>query len=100
MSETGTWRVDPSNAEQAKAWNGDEGHYWAVNADLFEDGTAGYDDRLLDAAEIRAAGRVLDVGCGTGEIARAAARRASAGSVLGIDLSREMVEAARERTAR
>ena len=25
-------RVDPSNAEQARAWDGEEGAYWAAHA--------------------------------------------------------------------
>jgi SAM-dependent methyltransferase len=100
MTGTQTGRVDPTNLEQAAAWDGDEGHYWAANADLFESGAAAYDERLLDAAEIATADRVLDVGCGTGETARGAARRASAGSVLGVDLSREMINVARDRTER
>ena len=39
--------------------------------------------------------RVLDVGCGDGRITAAIARQLSAGSVLGIDPSPRMVEAAR-----
>jgi SAM-dependent methyltransferase len=100
MTGTETWQVDPTNVEQAAAWDGDEGAYWAANADLFEGGTAEYDERLLDAADIREADRVLDVGCGTGDTARAAARRASKGSVIGVDLSREMLGVARDRTER
>ena len=43
--------------------------------------------------------RVLDIGCGTGKSTRDAARRASAGSVLGVDLSSRMLDDARRRSA-
>jgi SAM-dependent methyltransferase len=39
--------------------------------------------------------RVLDIGCGAGQTTRAAARLASAGSALGVDLSRPAIERAR-----
>jgi ubiquinone/menaquinone biosynthesis C-methylase UbiE len=52
----------------------------------------------LDLAGIRTGDRVLDVGCGTGDLAIAAARRAGQGAtVVGIDASPEMVEVAREK---
>jgi SAM-dependent methyltransferase len=44
---------------------------------------------------IRAPDRVLDVGCGTGQTTREAARLATAGAVLGIDRSQAMIERAR-----
>lgn len=43
--------------------------------------------------------RVLDLACGTGDLAFAAGARASLGSVLGIDVSREMIELACSRVA-
>ncbi|MFB6221031.1 MAG: methyltransferase domain-containing protein [Halolamina sp.] len=52
--------------------------------------------RLLDPP---ADGRVLDAGCGTGDDARTLAEQIDpAGTVVGIDASRAMVETARERT--
>jgi len=42
---------------------------------------------------------VLDVGCGSGQTTRDAARGASTGSALGIDLSSEMLSVARQRAA-
>ncbi len=41
---------------------------------------------------------MLDIGCGTGRSTRAAAWRATAGSVLGVDLSSRMLERAREQS--
>jgi SAM-dependent methyltransferase len=43
--------------------------------------------------------RVLDIGCGAGQSARDAARAAAAGSVVGVDVSAEMLEVARRRAA-
>jgi len=50
---------------------------------------------LRRAYAIGASDRVLDIGCGTGQTTREAARLASAGSVLGVDHSSEMVERAK-----
>ena len=88
-------RVDPSNAEQAKAWDGGEGAYWAAHADHFDRTVAGYHLPFLEAAAIGSGEWVLDVGCGTGETTRDAARRAPVGGALGVDLSAEMIALAR-----
>ena len=91
--------VDPSNAEQLRAWDGDEGSYWAAHADHFDRSLAAYDDAYYGAAAVQAEERVLDVGCGTGKVARDLARRAPGGDVLGVDLSSAMLEVARGRAA-
>jgi len=91
--------VAASNADQARAWDGGEGAYWAANAERFEKGMTRYSTRFLGAAEIGASARVLDIGCGTGDTTRDAARLASRGSALGVDLSSQMIEVARRRAA-
>ncbi len=58
--------------------------------------------RLLGEVFRRACGiephdRVLDIGCGTGQTTREAARRAGEGGALGVDSSAEAIERARER---
>ena len=55
-----------------------------------------YHLHLLAAADIQPADRVLDIGCGTGQTTRDAARSAASGSALGVDVSRPMVERARQ----
>ncbi len=53
-------------------------------------------ESVLERAAIRPGNRVLDVACGTGVLAIAAAVKAGTGGfVVGIDLSEKMVEAAR-----
>lgn len=52
---------------------------------------------LVDRADLREGERVLDVGCGTGVVARAAARVVGpAGSVTGVDLNPTMLARARQ----
>ncbi|MBT2744817.1 MULTISPECIES: class I SAM-dependent methyltransferase [unclassified Lysobacter] len=58
-----------------------------------------HNDVLRIAYAIRASDRVVDVGCGTGQTTRDAARLATAGTVLGIDRSAEMIERARALTS-
>lgn len=91
--------VAASNADQARAWDGSEGAYWAAHADRFEQAMTRYNPPFLAAAAIRADARVIDIGCGTGDTTRAAARLADRGSALGVDLSAQMIEVARHRAA-
>ena len=89
--------VHPCNAEQLRAWDGDEGAYWADHADQFDRSVAAYHERLLDAAAITESDRGVDIGCGTGQTTLDAARAASKGSALGVDLSARMLDQARRR---
>jgi ubiquinone/menaquinone biosynthesis C-methylase UbiE len=96
MNESTAVRVDPSNVEQLRAWDGDDGAYWAKCAERFDEGVAGYHGQFLAAAAIEATAKVLDIGCGSGQTTRDAARCATAGSALGVDLSSHMIELARQ----
>lgn len=89
--------VDPSNLSQLKNWDGAGGGFWAGNADRFDQGVAGYRPSFMTAAAIEETSHVLDIGCGTGQETRDAARAAPAGAALGVDLSSGMVELARRR---
>ena len=55
-----------------------------------------YNVRLREAAGVRTADLVLDIGCGTGLTTREAASAATSGSALGVDLSRPMLDRARQ----
>jgi len=99
MTATSAVPVDSSNVEQLRAWDGDEGEYWADNAEYFDRSVAVYHERLLTEAAIAERDHVLDVGCGTGQTTRDAARAASAGAAFGVDLSSRMLDFARRRAA-
>jgi ubiquinone/menaquinone biosynthesis C-methylase UbiE len=58
-------------------------------------------DRTIDLARITPGERVLDIGCGTGEVTmRAKARTGPNGIVIGIDPAPEMIAVARQKAAR
>ncbi|RCG30074.1 class I SAM-dependent methyltransferase [Sphaerisporangium album] len=84
-----------ANTHHAEAWNGWEGEHWARNPSRYNGIMSGFDDRLFEAAAIGERDSVLDVGCGTGYATLVAARRASRGHVVGVDLSAPMLERAR-----
>jgi SAM-dependent methyltransferase len=67
-------------------------------ADLFDAEVRQHNERLRAAAAVRSGEDVLDVGCGTGETTRQAARAAGEGSVLGVDVSAALLDVARRRT--
>ncbi len=54
----------------------------------------------VDNAQIQPGNTVLDVGCGTGEVALLAKTRTKAGKVHGIDPAPEMIAVARSKAAR
>lgn len=87
------------NAAMSDNWNGVGGAHWVDHEARHDRALAAYGDAVLDAAAIRATERVLDIGCGTGALTRAAARQAADGTALGVDIGRPMVEAARARAA-
>ena len=57
-----------------------------------------HNERLRAATGIVPTDHVLDIGCGTGQTTRDAARAACSGSALGVDVSDAMLERARRRT--
>ena len=88
-----------TNVEMARAWDGEEGARWAEHAERYEATGHRQWDRFVATGLIAAADAVLDIGCGTGRATRDAARLASSGSALGVDLSARMLERARELAA-
>ena len=91
--------IVPANEPQAQGWDGEIGAYWRANADRYDDGVAAYQKHLLAAAAIQPTDHVLDIGCGAGRTTRDAAREAYGGGALGIDLSAQLLDLARERSA-
>lgn len=84
-----------ANVDQAQMWNGPEGVHWAESKDSTAGGNGALHRLLFEAAAIREGDAVLDVGCGAGETTILAARRATRGHAVGVDLSRPMLEQAR-----
>jgi SAM-dependent methyltransferase len=58
-----------------------------------------HNEHFRAAARVGSGDRVLDIGCGTGQTTREAARAAAPGSVIGIDVSARMLERARQLSA-
>ncbi len=87
------------NADQARAWDGDDGDNWVEEEDFYNNASRYLHPHLIEGAAITSADRVLDIGCGCGQTTRDAARAAAQGSAFGIDLSTRMIGRARERAA-
>jgi SAM-dependent methyltransferase len=96
---TNTTGIAAGNADMAAVWDGPEGDHWAEHADHYEATGPAFDQALLGAIEVDSGGRVLDVGCGTGSLTLAAARRVPSGTALGVDLSARMLERGRAKAA-
>ncbi|TDD44088.1 class I SAM-dependent methyltransferase [Saccharopolyspora elongata] len=86
------------NTGQAEAWNGYEGEHWAEHQDRYDAVNSGFNEPLLNAANIAEQDRVLDIGCGNGQTTRLAATRAA--HAVGLDLSAPMLQRARNTAAR
>ncbi|MEU3628697.1 SAM-dependent methyltransferase [Amycolatopsis coloradensis] len=85
------------NTAQAEAWNGYEGWHWAAHDERYDAVNGGFNEVLFEAAGIGERDRVLDIGCGNGQVTRLAAGRAPLGGSTGIDLSAPMLATARVR---
>src|ERR1700743_2487808 len=83
------------NAEQAEAWNGASGRHFIEQRERHERMRSRLTARLLDGAAVQDGERVLDVGCGCGDVTILAARAARGGHALGADLSQIQVQEAR-----
>lgn len=86
------------NTEQREVWNGWLGAHWTEHPDRYDGLLQGYNTPLLDACGAEPSSRVLDVGCGTGQLTRAAGARATRGAATGVDISARMITTARTRT--
>lgn len=95
MSEEAT-KADPNALDQRAAWNGSMGERWLSNHRLLDRLLAPFAERLVDVAGELSGRTILDVGCGTGEMAARFAKLAgSAGQVTGVDISEQLITHAR-----
>ena len=79
-------------------WAGAEGEHWAANADRYTRILAHYGHLLVEAAAFGPGERVLDVGCGCGDVSvSAGAAVGPDGTVVGVDLSEAELAVAAER---
>ncbi|KOG39834.1 class I SAM-dependent methyltransferase [Streptomyces resistomycificus] len=87
--------------DMAARWNGPAGHVWVEAQAVLDGMLRPFEDLLVAEMSAVPAGRVLDVGCGTGGTTLAVARRLGpAGSCVGVDISEPMITAARARAER
>jgi SAM-dependent methyltransferase len=92
----------PANADQIDYWNGPSGEKWARNQQVMDASLASATAGLLPLARVGPGERVLDIGCGSGEISLMAADAVGAandgtGQVTGVDVSRPLLALARQR---
>ena len=87
-----------ANADQIEYWNGPPGEKWVKNQQVMDASLASATAGLLSLAAIKPGERILDIGCGSGQISLLAADAAgAAGQVTGVDISRPLLALARRR---
>jgi SAM-dependent methyltransferase len=86
------------NTGQIEFWNGRVGETWARYQDRLDRAFAPLTDVLAETTGPLSGERIVDIGCGCGDLALTLAMRIGrAGHVLGIDISRPMLAVAQVR---
>lgn len=87
-----------SNADQLAYWSGPAGEHWIEEQRSYDQMLAPFGDRVLDRLRLTPGRRVLEIGCGSGALSVAIAKRLGPrGEVLAVDISPPMLASARER---
>ena len=84
---------------QASDWQGGVGRAWAEEWRRTDRTFAELTPRLLASASQFAGRRILDLGCGAGEVALTLAASRPEAEVRGIDISEDLIRSARHRRA-
>ena len=88
----------PGNIDQVEYWNGDVGRRWVDSQERLDRAFRPFTAALIERAAPCRGERVVDVGCGCGELSLALAGQLGAeGRILAVDVSRPMLEQARSR---
>jgi SAM-dependent methyltransferase len=89
-----------SNREQIEFWNGSAADRWVLHQERMDRALAPFGLAALDCLAPAAGEAILDVGCGAGgTLLQIAERVGASGRVVGLDVSRPLLERARERTS-
>lgn len=89
-----------ANEEMREYWNADGSMSWVRAADRYDAQLTPFVDDIIGAAAPAVGDAVIDIGCGTGALSRAAAGVVGpGGSVAGLDISAPFLEEARRRSA-
>ncbi len=87
-----------SNQGQKEYWTSPAGLKWIEHEHALDTAMSGLLDVMLSAADIDAGDRVVDIGCGTGASTIGAARLATEGHALGVDIAKPLLDRAVTRT--
>ena len=88
------------NHEQERHWNEEAGPRWVEHREELDRQLAPFSERLIERLAPQPGERIVDVGCGCGTTSlEVASRVGAAGEVLGVDVSKPMLDVARERGA-
>lgn len=89
--------TDPVRPTQVEYWNSKVGDEWARQADLMDRMLQPLTQPAFDLLDLKPGERVLDIGCGAGATTIAAASYIGDGQAVGVDISKPLLELARER---
>jgi SAM-dependent methyltransferase len=88
-----------SNQKQHDYWNGEIATNWVARLAHFERGFTGINEALMAFARLESGMAVLDAGCGAGTTTEEIATAVAPGRVVGLDISKPLIEAARARSS-
>jgi SAM-dependent methyltransferase len=81
-----------TNDEMVKLWNSEAAQTWSTRPERYDAMLSDLGERVLRAAALAPGERVVDVGCGGGQLTLQAAEAVGpTGSVLGVDIATQLV---------